>query len=545
MLCGKTTMVLCVLCTAFFSVYAADATKTTGESSASSDSASWVLAARKFTFSNNYIPDAAAQAAAEDIPRLILEKISSGSRHAVSPDESTARKLAELQKKRLALFLELSKEYLVRDSLVLKYTDRRSLQHAIAEQEKKTADIEKQISENLAETEKYLPSDGGPEPGICNPDSHTSAGRGHDRPMPAEPASEPITLYKNDTAVLFTAPEKAGTTASYTFQKAVSDAGIRGLISGSITVYGKYAAVSVDLQIFPGGASAGAVTEIGVLSDTMQIADSISRVLIPKIINSMPVHLFFEVTPENADAVVMVDGVVIPSAGAGSPSSGRRAVVDSGIHTVTFTAEGYHTVQMQYAFTDRSAFRVSVKMKPKTPGKITIGLPKTLTGMLYTDVVTSIALDGTADYMNQEPLWNGVTIDVNGSVVVGQIVDDQNNILYFYVPEELSKDGTITTLRKPPYDVSADIEKHRRRMYTAYSTLILSLPVSFYAYGRFSNYYNSARLGGMDFSEANVWRNRTWVALGVSVTLGVVFGYQLIRYLMAADHALPEEVKKE
>ena len=96
-----------------------------------------------------------------------------------------------------------------------------------------------------------------------------------------------------------------------------------------------------------------------------------------------------------------------------------------------------------------------------------------------------------------------------------------------------------------PGDVSADIEKHRRNMYTAYSAFILSLPLSFYTYGRFVNSYNANLFGDIDTESARTWQQYCWAAVGVSAVLGAVFSYQLVRYLLSANAVLPEDAERD
>src|SRR5574344_771091 len=110
---------------------------------------------------------------------------------------------------------------------------------------------------------------------------------------------------------------------------------------------GGYAEVSVSLIIYPGARTTATVTEVGAVSDMRHLAVNIARRLTPEITNSMPVELVFTVQPEAAasNVVITVDDVVykeIP----------EHLIVDSGVHSVMFSAPGYKKAGMSYGFRD-------------------------------------------------------------------------------------------------------------------------------------------------------------------------------------------------
>ena len=76
-----------------------------------------------------------------------------------------------------------------------------------------------------------------------------------------------------------------------------------------------------------------------------------------------------------------------------------------------------------------------------------------------------------------------------------------------------------------------------------YSALIMSLPFTFYYYGTFVNKINANASGTVDAAEVEQWRQRSLFCVGISVSLGAVFGYQLVRYLASTNAVLPKTVK--
>ncbi len=494
------------------------------------------MAARKFTYTGDHLSDSSVLAVSEIIPQLILEQISAETQHMLLSREVLDRKQDVLLTARLALFLELSKEVKTRDALVLKYENLHSLKKEIEEEDKKIAVIRKRIDDNLTETEenekKAMPEVTREENGLPAVPDH---GMHPVKPM----AEEPVAVYKDSPSELFTlSDESAGVSdySGYVFKKAIADAKINGLITGSVVSYGGYAAVTVELHIYPGASSGGIVTEVGLVSEPLELAKRLARALLPMIANSLPVDLHFFIEPQTAlaDIAVTVDGMVFNSISS-------SVVINSGIHLITIDAPGYRHEEIRYAFSGKRSFNVRVVLTPDTPGVLLIHMNKPLSGTIYTNAINGVMVDDASP---------DAPVSVDGKAVIGQFTDLNNNALFFYIPASFAKDGEKLHVDAVPYDVSADIEKHRRRMYTAYSAFILSLPVSFYTYGRFVNEYNLSVLDNIQSEDAQVWQKRCWCAVGVSVTLGAVFAYQLVRYLISANSvlpisAVPDEQEKE
>ena len=82
-------------------------------------------------------------------------------------------------------------------------------------------------------------------------------------------------------------------------------------------------------------------------------------------------------------------------------------------------------------------------------------------------------------------------------------------------------------------------------MYASYSGLIISLMPTFFVYGNYvaaANAYNSGS-GAISYEVASGWETANYITTGVSVACGAFFIYELVRYLMAANTVLPQEVK--
>ncbi len=85
-------------------------------------------------------------------------------------------------------------------------------------------------------------------------------------------------------------------------------------------------------------------------------------------------------------------------------------------------------------------------------------------------------------------------------------------------------------------------------MYIAYTSLICSLPFTFYSMGTLNGKieaYNTVTSGQqsrrVDYSEIRNWQTISYIAEGISIGAGIWFGIELVRYLIAANDVLPEE----
>ena len=554
--------------------------------------AEWTLGAAKFTFTQAETRSSAQEGAASLIPQLILEQTMADSSRTLTNRELLDRTLEDLLTARLSLFLQLSKEVKARDSLVITEPDARSLKKKIAAENVKIAAIQKQIDDNLAAAEKAksdaaqsiaseerpvaddstaegaIPDD--KELGVFVPEADAvddvpsgplSFNKLFGIPKQAAlPSVETIVLYKKDSSTLFTPSDailEAGT-KSREYEKAVTAEKINGLITGTITVYGDYASVTAELLIFPGAISYGVVTEVGSLSDCVQIAKNITRSLSPKIYNSMPIKIYFDITPKEAaeKAQVTIDGLVYDTV----PDT---AVVQAGIHTVTIDSEGWNSQTVTWNFKDIPSFLVHAALTEKKDGVLSVSLKKPYLGSFY----------GNGMYAGDTiPGQISASISVNGEPVIGQFVTDKRSVKkvkkeitddngnkttkyveeegsligsFFYIPEGLATPDTTLIANVKPVDNASVIDKRRIWMYRGYSALLLSLPFAFYSYGNYNALYKGYKDNIItNVTELKKWQKNSWISIGACVVSGTFFVVELVRYLHAADAVIPTTVRK-
>lgn len=520
----------------------------------------WTLGIMEFSFKQKQSRGESTAKAAQVLPQLIVEQFSSENIRTIPQKERLDRRLKELQTERISLFLQLSKEYKTRDSLVLSTNSPRKLEKEIRKQMEKIRDIEIKINDNLDEAKKEIDA---AAPKIDHDEAaHADIKNKNDKKaFPGFPIKLPfsffkhnekdeiitenVVLYKGDSTALFAPSEKsseAGFT-SWDFEQEVTGAKINGLITGEITCYGDYCSVTTNLRIYPGGQIFGTVQEVGLLTDLMPLADSIARNLDSKIANALPIMIDFDISPKEIakDTKIMIDGIVF-SLTKTDGSFDNKIIKDSGIHHINIEAPGYENLTFTYSFTDDNMFFVHANLVPKVHGTAHIKLKKYRDGIFHTYGLNQ------APVTKEEP---SAKLDVNGKSVLGVFAvpkqsdddSDSSNIAFFRIPENQAFDGAYLLVNAKPFDRAANIDKRRRWMYTAYTALICSLPFTFYYKGEFTaeNFANSQGRG--DYDRLRNLQNRSNICAGISAACGVWTAIELVRYLWAADRVLPAKTK--
>ncbi|MBR1535543.1 MAG: hypothetical protein IJ630_01235 [Treponema sp.] len=534
-------------------------------------SADWTLGVMEFSFKQTKSRSQSDTQAAQVLPQLIIEQFSSSGVRTLPQKEQLDRKLNELQTARLSLFLQLSKEYKTRDSLVLKEIKPKKLKKAIEEEMEKIRDIESQIDENLEEVQKAI-EEASPkierEEKIAGRKTESKTGNGDNGENQSEDeksrrfpfrlpfpffhrdeeeniVTENVVLYKNDSTALFKPSEKsleAGFT-SWDFENEVVNAKINGLITGEISTYGDYCSVTVSLRIYPGAKILGTVTEVGLLSDLMPLASSIARNLDSKIANALPVMLEFDIEPHEIakDAKITIDDVVF-SLTKTDGSFENKVIKESGIHRVKIEAPEYEDLTFSYSFTDDNRFYVHANLVPKVSGLAAIKLKKYQDGVFHTYGLNQ------AKITQENPT---AKIQVNSKSVLGVFTipkkseedSDSSNIAFFQIPANTAFDGAELIVNARPFDREANIDKRRRWMYTAYTALILSLPFTFYFKGEFTAENTAYAQGRGDYDRLTGLQTKSNICAGISATFGAWTVFELVRYLIAADKVLPAKAK--
>lgn len=477
------------------------------------EEAQWTLGAIEFTYTQDKKRSEYENAVLQTIPQLILEQTYGIQNRNIPDKEILDRKVNELVKERLALFLELSKEFKIRDSLVLQNLSEYQYKKQLKVSEKKVNEIQEKINKNLEAQDALLED-------FKNFKGDFAYSR---------KTEEQFSVYKNDTTVLYT-PKKSLDRIdleNILFSNEIVDAKINALITGTIVTYGQYAAVSVEMFTYPGASSTGVITEIGTISNIETIAKNIAYRLIPKIENSIPCDITIKFTDESLrkDAILTVDSTVY------NPVP-EKLILSSGVHNLSFECQGYRRESFSYGFGYEKKYLIEIEF---VEGK-----------SLETAVVLKNAVMGNIFYNGMQAQDNVVSVKINNAGVLGYYYTQNENTIYFMIPKNQVVDGNAVELNISDMDIGENIEKRRKMMYISYSALICSLPFLFYSYSNYSSMYNAMALGNtnLNMNEFKQYQIMSYVGIGVSVGIGVWFAVELVRYLMSANKALPVEAKK-
>ena len=500
----------------------------------------WVIAAQRFTPDAGLSADAVNSKTSELLPADILEKIGDAVVRNVYPDEQLERTKYKLRTERQSLFLQLSAEYKKRDSLVLSNYSEFKLKTAIADENKKIKDIQKKIDTNLKSLKKAIEEN---ERKMAEVEAGNAEQTTEDSELlrfknlfkriftkdDSLVLQEEISFYQDDYTKLYEPSKdiKELPVTDAVYQKNVVNAGINTLLTGHFSKYGDYISVYVDMYAYPGGKKIGSVAEVGSAQELEVVTTSIAMQLVPMLANSMPVQLELVIEPETvgAAASVFIDDTL-------QKIKNGKLIVDSGIHTIQFVAEGYKDAGTTYAFEGNKKYRIEVKLEKPKNGYIQVGLRKPIAGQILMNGERAIEVNGVKSQ-----------IAINGKEILGEFISEDGETAFFYIPKRLTFDGSYVTIKPKPMDRMSYIDKRRKIMYGSYSIFIASLIPMFYTYGNYKNYINLYTNDQTDYETAKKWQDATNVTRIITISCGVLWGYELVRYLIAANSVLPQNAR--
>ena len=502
----------------------------------------WVIGAEKFSYTSAFKEDeAVVEGITQMFPNRIMEKLDEDWTHIEYPDERLEQTLYTLRKERLSLFLQLSSEHKKRDSLILQNYSKAKLKSKVREADKAISEIQKKISENLKlvdeAMQRYTKEEKDRQSGLFNMDDRSESknfGKMF-RNMFSKNAvlisERDISFYKDDQLAFFQPSEKAKKAGyqSFDYEKEIVSAGINSLITGSVTNYGDYYFVTVDVYDYPGGKINRSVSEVGKIEDADFISASLAHQIVITLTNGMPVEVNFTINPIEVRHKVRIyfDDVL-------QPPDMTHLMTESGVHAVKFVCDGYKDMGTSYFFEGNNLYTIEVNMELQTE--------------YYINVVNLLPFEGTfyAAGLQAESVEDELSharIKINDAQILGQFISEEGYTTNYYVPKTFLVDENTVALKSHNFDANDYIDKRRRYMYGTYTLLMISMIPYFYTYG---NYYNAANLynkGLGDYDDALAWQTRNQICGGIAIGCGALFVYELVRYLVAANSVLPVKTK--
>lgn len=500
----------------------------------------WVIAASKFGINKTAI--SISDSLITMIPSAILENLGTSLTRSVTPEEASLQNTYDYQTERLSLYLQLSSAYKTRDALVLQNYSKKELKKKIKEQNEKILEIEKKISDSIEEEKEALLT-------ARKNQNLVDEGDYREEKLLTEGQKwlylfknlfvknnnlieeKTISLYNNNSATLY-APDSnylEEGIESYNFQKQVVSAKINCLLMGNISSYGDYISVQVDAWLFPGAKKIASVMEVGSVKEIDFLTSALANKLLPYITNALPVKLELDINPKDAENLKFYMDDVLQNLDM------KDFLIQSGSHTLQFQADNYKTAYATYNFEGNRIYKIEVNLSPLNEAFMYLQLKQPLQANLFSNGESAAKIDDSIS-----------RIKIDGNTVLGQLVDLEGNSQTFYIPPSLVGENKTVMLKIKKHNEKDYIDKRRKWMYGAYSSLMISLMPKFFCYGQ---YAEAVGMYGVNSSEENLqnalkWQKANTAATCLSVGCGIFFGYELVRYLLAANSVLPQKVQK-
>lgn len=501
------------------------------------EKSNWTIASQKFVFAKGQSDSSINKALSETIPVSILEKLNKNLERNVMPDEIYSRKSKELLKSRQSLFLQLSSAYQKRDTLFLENISQKALEKKIKEEEKNIREIQKKIDDNLKEqaelslkTEAQLEqiNNNVSENNNSELELYKQLFKDIFKNEKSVIQKEQIVFYKNDYSVFYDPSEKTKNLSplSKEFADEIFSKNINTLMTGTITKYGEYLSVKVEVILYPNAKVIGSFVEIGSIDDLEFITSSLANQIVPSLTNSMPVKVIVRIDPPELQNItrIYIDDVLF--------NSSESFILESGVHNVQFVADNYQTVGTDYYFEGNTQYSIDVKLTEKKDGQITLALVKPVFGDIFA---------------NGQPVEKETNrkskISINGNEILGEFLSEDGENAFFYIPQKQLLEDNFVSINPKPYDREKYIDTRRKWMYGSYSLLIVSLIPTFISAGELNNAVKLYNDGIWDYNKAKPYENTANICSAISIGCGVLFVFELIRYFYAANSVLPQKAK--
>ncbi len=465
----------------------------------------WVLSAAPFSGGSDL---------SELLPSLILSSFPDNLERTIDDAEQRDRQIEKIRNERSSLLANLTALNDKRDAVVLQNIRQWEKNEKIKELEAQIAQSRQKIDENLAFTELETFET-------------------------VENLREPIVLYQNAATTLLK-EEPDGKT-------------VQAWLQGSILERGNYLYASVTVHRFPGNVLIGSCDSIYPKTEANLLADDIAQKLLNVLVNKDPVTIRLTVGPVENKVTVRLDGVPLVN-------YSQPITTQAGLHHLTVESEGYVTQNFSYDFSDAAEYTVQVAMIPLY--SVDLSVYAVADADLFTRRSAPDVSDSSVYLMGGFANPTGAAVTINELPVLGEVVTSAGDSTFFVVEQPRknknlavsSLTATGTTVKARTGNTTQLIDKRRRGMYTSFGLFLLTLPVSFYTYGRMGDY--AAQIDGQYNQQLNnttrplwngyeKWRTYSVASMSISIAFAGNWLFQLGRYIITANKVLPEIVYPE
>lgn len=321
---------------------------------------------------------------------------------------------------------------------------------------------------------------------------------------------------------------------------------VDAILSGSVVEQKGFLFVKAKITILPtdlGKNFSMETTGVGSYSEIQAIASEIAQNFLSFIMNKEKVSLSVRVFPEEIrnKVSITIDGVTYKE-------NVENLALQQGKHQVSVEALGYDTRDFSCLLEDSTKKYVySVFLSPQEEVELfvkaqsdTLKTEEDFSKMdLYVGGIKQKVLFGEENLVSsflvkKVPVLGEFSIPIN--------TDENGEIKYASTFFRLSGNSTKPISIRTESSTTL-IEKARKRMYTSYGILLITLPFSFYAKGRLGDIEDSINNGIKTedlLKKQEVWQLTSKVTSGISISAGVNMLIQLIRYIYTANYVLPQ-----
>ncbi len=476
-------------------------------------------------------------------PKRILDNLAFGNQRFIDKSETDERKLYDLKKKQTANFLELSGLVKSRDSLFLYDYSERELKRKINEAEKKIEACKKKIAENQVLIDQLVLSkaDASSTYNVHKIQSETEKFQNLFKNLFSTNVEseyyEQVQVYGSidNPFIELTEQQQADfleNGLNSIFIKKISDEKkIRCILTGKVTVIDEYISVSAVLTLMPGNRELCRESEIGTTSQSETICDLLSDSMLQYVFGTLPVSINVKVMNEET-----VDGVKFTFDDQVVSNFSIPQIFESGIHTVSFSAPGYKTLVTSYHFEGNQNYEIGVHLVKKDNGFINFRMKYFQEGTLFANGMPLVSSD---QYKNTS------RIEIDGKEILGIFVSEDGLSDFYYIDSKKISDGNFYQSNIKAMDTASYIDLRRKIMYGSYSAFMISMMGWCVTYGSLYNTFAAYQQNPTIelYEKAVKWQNASKVMTGFAWGTGLLWGYTLIRYLIAADKVLPSTTK--
>lgn len=476
-------------------------------------------------------------------PKRILDNLVFGNQRYIEKSETDRRTLYDLKKKQTANFLELSGLIKSRDSLILYNYSERELKRKIAEADKKIENCKKNISENQELIEKLLLSETDVSSTYNVRKNQTEAEKFKNlfknlfSSHTESEYYEQVAVYGSidNPFIELTEEQKEdflenGINALF-LQKLADEKEIRCILTGKVTVIDEYISVSSVLTLMPGNLELCRTSEIGTAADSEILCDLLADSMLKYVSGSLPVSITVKVMNEEP-----VEGLKFTFDDQVVSNFSIPQIFESGIHTVSFSAPDYKTLVTTYFFEGNQNYEIGVNLVKKEEGFINLKLKNPSEGTIFANGVPALHSD---EYRNTS------RIEIDGKEILGVFVAEDGLSDFYYIDSKKISDGKFYQTNLKAMDTASYIDLRRKIMYGSYSAFMISMMGWCVTYGSLYNTFAAYQQNPTVelYDKAVKWQNASKVMTGFAWGTGILWGYTLVRYLIAADKVLPSSTK--